>query len=246
MRKPSKTALFETSKAYAAAVEALLAAAPDLAQVADPKGRTALYLACSVKPSSLAIGEPNGLRTVAALLKAGTDLEVEAPMDEDEGDFRVTPLWYAVAWGENLPLVRFLLTRGADPSYSLWAVVWRDDDVVCHELLKNRPRLVLRDSWRDADLLIFYAARLKRLKTLDLLIEAGADPTIMDNEGRDAVDIARAPPTAENLIDRLAASKRAHPTNEVQRLIAAVFGGWLPLNACGVLWGYSECRRLTA
>jgi hypothetical protein len=102
---PSKTALFETSKAYAAAVEALLAAAPDLAQVADPKGRTALYLARSVKPSGLAIDEPNGLRTVAALLKAGTDLEVEAPMDEDEGDFRATPLWYAVAWGENLPLV---------------------------------------------------------------------------------------------------------------------------------------------
>ena len=71
----------------------------------------------------LAIGEPNGLRTVAALLKAGTDLEVEAPMDEDEGNFRATPLWYAVAWGENLPSLRFLLTRGADPSYSLWAVV---------------------------------------------------------------------------------------------------------------------------
>ena len=52
MRKPSKTALFEASKAWeAAAVEALIAAAPDLAQVADPKGRTALHLACSVKPS---------------------------------------------------------------------------------------------------------------------------------------------------------------------------------------------------
>ena len=49
MRKPSKTALFEASKAWdAAAVEALLAAAPDLAQVADPKGRTALHLACSL------------------------------------------------------------------------------------------------------------------------------------------------------------------------------------------------------
>jgi ankyrin repeat protein len=110
-------------------------------------------------------------------------------MDEDEGDFRATPLWCAVAWGENLPLLRFLLTGGADPSYSLWAVVWRDEDVVCPELLKNRPRLDLR---AHGETPIFYAARFKRLRTLDLLIEAGADPTIMDNEGRDAVDIARA------------------------------------------------------
>jgi hypothetical protein len=158
-----------------------------------------------VQSSSLAIGEPNGLRTVAAILKAGTDLEVEAPMDEDEGDFRATQLWYAVAWDENLPLVRFLLTRGADPSYSLWAVVWRDDDVVCRELLKNRPRLDLR---AHGETPIFYGARLKRLKTLDLLIKAGADPTIMDNEGRDAVDIARARRLPKTLIDRLAASKR--------------------------------------
>ena len=46
------------------------------------------------------------------------------------------------------------------------------------------------------------------LKTLDLLIEAGADPTIMDNEGRDAVDIARARRLPKTLIDRLAGSKR--------------------------------------
>ena len=169
------------------------------------RSKRAHGVAFGVQSSSLAIGEPNGLRTVAAILKAGTDLEVEAPMDEDEGDFRATQLWYAVAWDENLPLVRFLLTRGADPSYSLWAVVWRDDDVVCRELLKNRPRLDLR---AHGETPIFYGARLKRLKTLDLLIKAGADPTIMDNEGRDAVDIARARRLPKTLIDRLAASKR--------------------------------------
>ena len=117
MRKPSKTALFNAAKAWdAATAEALLAASPDLAQATDPKGRTALHLACGVKPGSREMGDPNGLRTVTALLKAGAGLEVAAPMDEDEGDFRATPLWYAVARGENLPLVQFLLTRGADAS----------------------------------------------------------------------------------------------------------------------------------
>ena len=127
---------------------------PDRAQATDLKGRTALHLACAVKPSNRTTGEPAGLRTVAALLKAGAGLKAEAPMDEDEGDFRANPLWYAVArGGKNLPLVQFLLSFGADPSYSLWAVVWRDDDVVCRELLKNRPKARSQGPWRNANLL---------------------------------------------------------------------------------------------
>jgi ankyrin repeat protein len=208
MKTPSKTAFFNATKLWdAPAVEAMLAVCPDLAQATDSKGRTALHLASSMKPSNRVIGEPDGLRTVAALLKAGARLEAEAPMDEDEGDFRATPLWYAVARGENFPLVQFLLRHGADPSYSLWAVVWRDDDVVCRELLKNRPRLDLRAHGETA---IFYAARLKRLKTLDLLIEAGANPAIADDNGRDAVEIARARRLPKLLVDRLADAKRRH------------------------------------
>jgi ankyrin repeat protein len=190
MKAPSKTALFNAVKLWdVLTVEALLAVSPDLAQATDSKGRTALHLASSVKPGNWATGEPDGLRTIAALLRAGAGLEAEAPMDADEGDFRATPLWYAVARGENLPLARFLLRHGADPRYSLWAVVWRDDEVVCRELLKNRPRLDLR---AHGETPIFYAARLKRLKTLDLLIEAGANPAIADNKGRDAVSHAPA------------------------------------------------------
>ncbi len=53
-----------------------------------------------------------------------------------------------------------------------------------------------------------YAARLKRLKTLDLLIEAGADPTIVDEAGRNTIDIARARRLPKHLVDRLADAKR--------------------------------------
>ena len=126
-------------------------------------------------------------------------------MSDDEGDFRATPLWYAVARGENLPLVRFLLQRGADPSYSLWAAVWRDDAVLCRELLRWNPRLNLT---AEDETPIFYAARLKRLKTLDLLIEAGAHPGIPDRQGRDAVDIARARRLPKQAIERLSGLKQ--------------------------------------
>jgi uncharacterized protein len=162
-------------------------------------------VACGVKPGGQTAGDPNGLRTLAALLKAGARLEAEALTNEDEGDHRSTPLWFAAARGENLPLARFLLKLGADPSYSLWAVVWRDDDAFCRELLKNKPRLNLR---AHGETPIFYTARLKRLKTLELLIKAGADPTVVDDKGRDAIDIARARRLPRALMDRLEDAKQ--------------------------------------
>jgi hypothetical protein len=33
-------------------------------------------------------------------------------MPAEEGDFRANPVWYAVARGENGPLVKFLVKRG--------------------------------------------------------------------------------------------------------------------------------------
>jgi len=205
VKSPSKSALFEAVRKWdAAAAKAILAAAPKLIEASDPKGRRALHLACAVKPGGASLGEPSGNKTVTALLAAGGDLEGAVPMDEDEGDFRATPLWYAVARGENLPLVRFLLKRGADASHPLWAAVWRDDDILCRELLITKPRLNLR---AHGETPIFFAARLQRLKTLSLLIEAGADARIKDDQGRDALDIARAPRLPKDLIALLAALK---------------------------------------
>lgn len=200
MKTPSKSAVFDAAKRWdAPAIKAMLRAAPELVRATDPKGRMALHIACAVKAAS-GLGEPHGIKTVTALLDAGADLEAAVPMDEDEGDFRATPLWYAVSRGENRTLVRFLLKRGADASYSLWAAVWRDDAVLCRELLRTKPRLNLR---AHGETPIFYAARLKRLRTLDLLIEAGADPAIADSHGRDAIEIARARRLPKSTIERL-------------------------------------------
>ncbi|CAE6768134.1 hypothetical protein R69927_06812 [Paraburkholderia domus] len=202
MGKPSRTALFSASRMWDwPTVAALLVAAPELVAASDPQGHTALHRACAVKPgSSPQLVEPNGVKTITTLLEAGADLEQAVPMDEDEGDFRATPLWYAVARGENLPLVEFLLQRGANASYSLWAAVWRDDDDVCRALLQSKPELNLR---AHGETPIFYAARLQRLATLALLIDAGADPSIPDSVGRDSVAIARERKLPEEIIERM-------------------------------------------
>ena len=202
--RPSKSALFAAAKARDfKAVTAILRLAPELVRATDPKGRMALHIGCAATAKSSE--DPNGLKTVAALLKAGAGLEDVVPMDEDEGDFRANPLWYAVARGENLPLARDLIKRGADASYSLWAAVWRDDAVLCRALLSAKPRLNLR---AHGETPLFYAARLKRLKTLALLLDAGADPAIADDRGRDAVSIARARRLPKEIIGRLERAKR--------------------------------------
>jgi uncharacterized protein len=204
--KATKTALFDAAKRWeAGAVRVIVGAVPALAKATDPKGRTALHLACAVDSKSGNLGEKNGTKTVAALLAHGADLEAFVPMPADEGDFRANPLWYAVSRGRNLPLVRFLLKQGADASYSLWSVVFQNDAVMCRELLAAKPRLNLV---AHGETPIFYAARLKRLKVLPLLIEAGADPTIKDPKGRDAVDIARARRLPKDMVARLEALKR--------------------------------------
>jgi ankyrin repeat protein len=207
MRRPTKTAAFEAAKVWnAAALQALLRASPDLAQAVDSRGRTALHMACAVRPGGATLGEPYGIATVSNLLEAGADLETVAPMDEDEGDFRATPLWFAVARGENPTLIRHLLKLGADASTSLWAAVWRDDETLCRDLLRSKPRLNLR---AHGETPLFYAARLKRLKALELLLDAGADPTIADDRGRDAVAIAQARRLPKRVIDRLADAGRS-------------------------------------
>src|SRR6185503_11212601 len=199
--KATKTALFEAAKRWeAGAVRVILAAMPALAKATDPKGRTALHIACAVDPKGGKLGEKDGTKTVAALLAHGAELEAFVPMPADEGDFRANPLWYAASRGRNLPLVRFLLKRGADASYSLWSAIFQDDAALMRVLLGAKPRLNLVSHGETP---IFTAARTKRLKTLPLLIEAGADPSIKDPKGRDAVDIARARRLPKPLVERL-------------------------------------------
>ena len=206
VRRPSKTAAFDAARTWdAASLRGYLASAPGLVGAVDAKGRSLLHRACSVRPGVPGLNEFRWDRDGRHTSQAGADLEQVAPMDKDEGDFRATPLWYALARGENPPLARFLLAQGADASTSLWAVVWRDDDAMCRELLKQKPKLNLR---AHGETPILYAARLQRLKTLDVLIEAGADPTIADYRGRDAVDIARARRLPWSVIERLDALGR--------------------------------------
>jgi ankyrin repeat protein len=84
MQAPSKTALFDSTKLWdAAAVKAMLKAAPELLRAPDQKGRTALHIACAVKPASGKLDESNGIRTVTTLLDAGADPTIKDAQGRD-------------------------------------------------------------------------------------------------------------------------------------------------------------------
>jgi uncharacterized protein len=101
---------------------------------------------------------------------------------------------------ENFPPVEFLLQCGANASYLLWAAVWRDDDLVCRALLKSEPELNLK---AHGETPIFYAARLKRLAMVVLLIDAGADASIPNSVGRGSVAIAQKRKLPEEMIEQM-------------------------------------------
>ena len=71
---------------------------------------------------------------------------------------------------------------------------------MCRALLQSRPLLNLREHGETP---VFYAAPLGRLKTLELLLDAGADVSVADFKGRDAVDIAVARRLPQALIYRM-------------------------------------------
>jgi ankyrin repeat protein len=82
-------------------------------------------------------------------------------------------------------------------------VVWRDDA----SSLRDAGDAAL-DRTFAGQRPLFYAARLRRLKTLQLLLEAGADATIADHRGRTPAAIARPRRLRATIIDRMETAER--------------------------------------
>src|SRR4029453_16858792 len=133
----SKTRIIEAvQKLDLETTRQLLEAKPSLLTVINRQGRNLLHLACGASCKKLGLPESDAARMVNFLLDCGIKIEEPGLSGRDP----CTPLWFAVAFGRNVTVVKSLIKRGAKPSlapgHALYAAGWWQDlkllDVLLH------------------------------------------------------------------------------------------------------------------
>lgn len=164
----------------AKALREALVARPSFATMVAPNGMTPLHRCCRTNLKKSGLKAAASIATAKALLDAGAEInKVRIIMDDGE-EFRATPLWYAVAWGQNFPLAKFLLEQGSDPNHCLFASTWAKD-VKLTELLLSYGAEV--DPVAFGDTPLTGILKVRRPACAQLLIDHGADINHRDSSG---------------------------------------------------------------
>src|SRR5205085_12185730 len=95
------------------------------------------------------------------------------------GEWRATPLWYAISRGRNLPLARWLLEAGCDPDHCLFAAAWNHDVAAIRLLRKHGAPL--------SDALLLGAVGWSRFDAAEEFVRQGCDPNCRGEDGRTAL-----------------------------------------------------------
>jgi len=162
-------------------LEAGLAERPGLLRVRDERGRNWLHLCCSVNPKPRGLPLRASLKTADVLLAAGLGLDREAFR---EGSWKATPLWFAIARGENLALARYLLKRGADPNHCLWAAAYHDDVPAIRLLVAAGAEV---DPVTEDSTPFLHAVQTSRFRAARALLDLGADIDFRNSRGMTAL-----------------------------------------------------------
>ncbi|HEV2362835.1 MAG TPA: ankyrin repeat domain-containing protein [Caulobacteraceae bacterium] len=162
----------------AEAVGAGLAASPQLLGCRNQRGYGWLHLCCSVD-----IGKPGrsaaaSIATAEALAEAGLGIDDVAFF---EGEWRATPLWCAIGRGRNLALAEWLLRRGCNPNYSLYAAAFRDDFAAIRLLCRYGAEV---DDRSAGETPFLGAVASSHFAAAEVLLELGADIDAIAPDGR--------------------------------------------------------------
>lgn len=176
----SKTRLTELVKAFdVRGVLADLDADRELVRARDPRGRTWLHLLAAQPVGDDAAKTIASVALAEGLLDRGLSVNDAAFTEGPNGEWRATPLWYAVAHGRNLALARFFLERGCDPDHAMFAAAW-NRDVEAIRLLR-RHGAPLRDK------MFIEAVAWSRFEAAEEFLRQGADPNAVADDGRTAL-----------------------------------------------------------
>jgi uncharacterized protein len=162
-------------------VDRALAERADLLSVRDDRGRNWLHLCCGVNPKRAKLKPEDSVKTAEVLLAHGLDINQEAFC---EGEWKATPLWFAIARGENLMLAKFLLKRGSSPNYCLWAASFVEN-LEAIRLLVRHGATVDDPSGEESPFL--FAIKWSHFKSAEELLKLGADVNYRDPAGMTAL-----------------------------------------------------------
>lgn len=176
----SKTRMLDLVKGFRAAdVDAALKENPKLKDWRDERGRNWLHVCCGTKVKKGQ--EQASIETAKVLIKHGYDISAHA---FTEGNWKATPVWYAIGRGENKALAEFLMKQGADPNHSLWAATFRGDLEATRLLVKYGARL---EDVAENTTPFLGAVSWSRFESAEQLLKLGADPNFVDRKGMTAL-----------------------------------------------------------
>lgn len=179
----SKTKLSELVKTFRwKDVDAALAEKPDLLAVRDDRGRNWLHLCCGVNPKRARLKAEDSVKTAEVLLRRGIDINQEA---FTEGEWKATPLWFAIARGENLVLADFLLRRGSIPNYCLWAAGFVENIEAIRLLVRHGANVNDHSVVEESPFM--GAIKWSHFKAAEELLKLGADVNYVDPVGMTAL-----------------------------------------------------------
>ena len=170
-----------------AAVGGLLDENPDWSTYTDRGGRTALHYTAARDTRKTQDAPERAVELADMLVARGADIDAVHEIPDDDETFPARPVWYAYARGANMPLVRHLLARGANPNSCLWATAWNDDTDATALFLKHGA---VPDERFDGETPFLYAYRLKRFAAAEILLAHGADVDAPDADGNTALHLA--------------------------------------------------------